>query len=331
MVVATVPPYGGLMNGPTNEHGEQPTEKPLGESPDTGREDVTHHAQAGAAPAPEERVLRRSATKKVFGGVAGGLAERFDVDANVVRVGFVILALLWGLGIALYLAMWLLIPRSSTPVTTEVVEVDESRRVHWLRFAIPAAFVVLFLLLLASFHGAWRWSHALTLLWLIFLVVLAVAALFTPARRLTLRRVFGLGFLFAMSLLILVTGVFFLLVEVTGVPMRGGTGVRVWHPVDQAEVQSYYHGAIGETRVNLEDVRFAPGTWHVTATEAVGQLVVTVPPGVTLDLITHVGIGNVGTETYVLNPGVVPSPSSARLVLNLQVGIGKIQIERAVR
>lgn len=330
MVVATGPPYCGLMDGPTNESDEQASARPPHESPAADHEGATPPAHAGAAGPPDQRVLRRSATKKVFGGVAGGLAERFDVDANVVRVGFVILALLWGLGVALYLAMWLLIPRSSTPAAGDVEEVDESRRLHWLRFAVPVGLVVLFLLVVTGLHGAWRWSHPLTLLWLIFLVVLAVAALFTPARRLTLRRVIALGFLFVVSLLILVTGVFFLLVEITGVPMRGGTGVRVWHPVNQAEVQSYYHGAIGETRVNLEDVRFAPGTWHVTATEAVGQLVVTVPPGVTLDLITHVGIGNVGSETYALHPGVVPSPSSARLVLDLQVGIGKIQIERAV-
>ncbi len=309
------PPYCGLMDADTNEHDETAGGPSSGEGP---------------APAPERRVLRRSATNKVFGGVAGGIAERYDVDANIVRVVFVISALLWGLGVAVYLAMWLLVPRSPASATVEVDEVDERSRVHWLRFAVPAGFVVLVLFVLLSLHGARRWSHPLTLLWLTFLVVLAITALFTPARRLTLRRFVALAFLFGVSFLILVTGVFFLLVDVTGVPLRGGTGVRVWRPVDQAEVQRYYHGAIGESRVNLEGVRFAPGTWHVTATEGVGQLVVTVPPGVTVELITHVGIGSVATQRYVVTTAAVRSPASARLVLNLQVGIGQIQIERAL-
>jgi len=41
-------------------------------------------------------------------GCRGRSSERFDVDANVVRRGYVVLALVYGLGIAIYLAMWLL-------------------------------------------------------------------------------------------------------------------------------------------------------------------------------------------------------------------------------
>src|SRR5580698_1069602 len=61
--------------------------------------------------APEAR-LRRSTKRRMVGGVAGGIAERFDVDANIVRVVFVVLTVLYGLGAAIYLAMWALIPQS---------------------------------------------------------------------------------------------------------------------------------------------------------------------------------------------------------------------------
>ena len=79
-------------------------------------ENESHEAppQPDDAPQPEGATLHRSNTKKVFGGVAGGLAERFDVDANIVRVVFVVLALVYGLGIAIYLAMWALIPVART-------------------------------------------------------------------------------------------------------------------------------------------------------------------------------------------------------------------------
>ena len=44
------------------------------------------------------------------GGVAVGLADYFDVDPTIVRVGFVALAFLGGIAVPLYLAGWLLIP-----------------------------------------------------------------------------------------------------------------------------------------------------------------------------------------------------------------------------
>ena len=59
---------------------------------------------------PARRQLRRSAGDRMLGGVAGGIAKYFDVDATLVRVIIAALALLNGLGLALYIAGWLLIP-----------------------------------------------------------------------------------------------------------------------------------------------------------------------------------------------------------------------------
>jgi phage shock protein PspC (stress-responsive transcriptional regulator) len=53
----------------------------------------------------------------MLAGVAAGLAEFFDVDPTLVRVGFVALALLGGLAVPLYLAAWLLIPEADTDVS----------------------------------------------------------------------------------------------------------------------------------------------------------------------------------------------------------------------
>ena len=53
----------------------------------------------------------------MLAGVAAGLAEFFDVDPTLVRVGFVALALLGGLAVPLYLAAWLLIPEAGTDVS----------------------------------------------------------------------------------------------------------------------------------------------------------------------------------------------------------------------
>jgi phage shock protein PspC (stress-responsive transcriptional regulator) len=49
----------------------------------------------------------------VIGGVAAGFGLYLDVDPVLVRLAFVLLAFAHGLGILLYLAGWLLMPRES--------------------------------------------------------------------------------------------------------------------------------------------------------------------------------------------------------------------------
>ncbi len=50
----------------------------------------------------------------MLAGVASGLADYFDIDPTLVRIGFVVLALLGGLAVPLYLAGWLLIPEEES-------------------------------------------------------------------------------------------------------------------------------------------------------------------------------------------------------------------------
>jgi phage shock protein C len=59
----------------------------------------------------ERRKLYRSRTNRQVAGVCGGLAEYFNLDATLIRVLFVVLAVLGGSGIVLYLAMWIIVPR----------------------------------------------------------------------------------------------------------------------------------------------------------------------------------------------------------------------------
>jgi phage shock protein PspC (stress-responsive transcriptional regulator) len=59
---------------------------------------------------PAARQLRRSADDRMLGGVAGGIARYLDADVTLVRVIIAALALLNGVGLALYIGAWLLIP-----------------------------------------------------------------------------------------------------------------------------------------------------------------------------------------------------------------------------
>jgi phage shock protein C len=61
----------------------------------------------------EPRKLYRSQTQRMLAGVCGGLAEYFNIDATVVRVLFLILAVFGGSGLVLYLVLWIVVPNAS--------------------------------------------------------------------------------------------------------------------------------------------------------------------------------------------------------------------------
>ncbi len=62
-------------------------------------------------------------------GVAAGLADYFDIDPTLVRIGFVALAVLGGLAVPLYLAGWLVIPEeeSDQSVAEELLARERAR------------------------------------------------------------------------------------------------------------------------------------------------------------------------------------------------------------
>jgi phage shock protein PspC (stress-responsive transcriptional regulator) len=64
-----------------------------------------------------ESRLHRGADGRMIAGVASGVADYFDVDPTIVRIGFVALAFLGGLAVPLYLAGWLLIPDEYTDLS----------------------------------------------------------------------------------------------------------------------------------------------------------------------------------------------------------------------
>jgi len=53
-----------------------------------------------------------SRTDKKIGGVCGGLAEYFEIDPLLVRVGFLILFFGFGFGLIAYIILWLLAPKA---------------------------------------------------------------------------------------------------------------------------------------------------------------------------------------------------------------------------
>lgn len=66
--------------------------------------------------------LRRAGDDRVAAGVAGGVGRSLGVDPTVVRLALVVLTFANGLGAALYLAGWALLPDDAVDAATERVE-----------------------------------------------------------------------------------------------------------------------------------------------------------------------------------------------------------------
>jgi phage shock protein C len=58
----------------------------------------------------QTRRLYRSRTNRKLAGVCGGLAQYFNTDVTLIRVLFVVLALLGGPGLVIYLVLWIVVP-----------------------------------------------------------------------------------------------------------------------------------------------------------------------------------------------------------------------------
>ncbi len=94
---------------------------------------------------------RRSPQDRLIGGVAAGLAARTGFDITVVRIAFLVTALLSGFGVAAYVLAWLLVPAAggSSSIASEALT---DRRGIALAAGLSSLLVVV--LVIASALGA---------------------------------------------------------------------------------------------------------------------------------------------------------------------------------
>jgi phage shock protein PspC (stress-responsive transcriptional regulator) len=97
--------------------------------------------------------LRRNRAGAVLGGVCAGLGPRMGIDPLVLRVGFVVATVAGGIGLALYLACWILIPADPVPDDRRFARVL-GRRESW-QVAGGIVLLTLSALLLVRAWGIW--------------------------------------------------------------------------------------------------------------------------------------------------------------------------------
>lgn len=68
--------------------------------------------------------LVRKPEGKMIAGVSTGIADYFNIDVTLVRVLIVITAIFGGLGLVLYIVMWILVPEEGAPgaILDEIVQ-----------------------------------------------------------------------------------------------------------------------------------------------------------------------------------------------------------------
>ena len=67
-----------------------------------------------------KRIYKVDDDSRVIDGVCGGIADYFDIDPTLVRVGFVASLLFSGAGLVIYIICALAFPKKSDVVKTEV-------------------------------------------------------------------------------------------------------------------------------------------------------------------------------------------------------------------
>ncbi len=134
----------------------------MGTSEDIASDEPRHQNEYAARPLKK---LYRDTDNKIIAGVAGGLAAYFGIDALYIRIIFAVFTLFSGLGIAIYVLLWLIVPEAQTisqkmemqgdPVTLKNLEEAVKARVETdkQKLKTPAGTVAQFFAALFSLLG----------------------------------------------------------------------------------------------------------------------------------------------------------------------------------
>ena len=289
-------------------------------------------------PAPAARVLQRSTSNKMVGGVCGGLAEYTGIDPLLWRIGFVALTLTIGVGFPAYLLLWLFLPADDAPRGPGRSRQPRERRSALPRSPVPrvtVAFVLIVegvLVLLERFTGLHPGPRGFIGAALLIVGLGLIAAAFAHGR--TAR-----GGLIAVGVLLSIA-----LIGATSAPwhsFHGGDAVgdTLYRPTTVDDVRPDYRGGIGDATLDLTEVPLGGlnGTITTRIEHGVGNLHVLVPRSADVQVEVHHGLGNVdvlnGSSDGGFFPGTGTAPwtgdGHAEFDLIINAGIGDVEVSRA--
>jgi phage shock protein PspC (stress-responsive transcriptional regulator) len=272
-------------------------------------------------PDPSPKRLERARDGRMLTGVAAGMGRYLGVDANLVRIGFVALTFLGGSGILVYLAAAALLPGEGGEAPFV-----KTLRLPWRsgagRVAIGATLLVLGAASLVGVLTSTHWDVAAGI-GIVGLGFVLIAASFTGGAR----------WLIVPGLL-LAGAVGFL--KAADVHLRGGWGDRDITVASVADLHDRYDLSAGQLRIDLRDLQLSEGEEQsVRARVGMGDLVIRVPQGVTVDADARSGAGQVElfgrqsdgldvTQSTAHDTGT----SGGTLHVDADVGLGRVVVVR---
>jgi phage shock protein PspC (stress-responsive transcriptional regulator)/predicted membrane protein len=257
---------------------------------------------------------------RMVAGVCAGIAQRWGLDLTLVRIVTVVLTLFSGIGIAVYLAAWLLTPSTDSPAPLQAdspAAQAVARRAERLGRRLPTIMliVVAAILIAALAHALW-FGFPIGLL-----IVLLVLALVVGSRR----GRWILGSVAALLAIAIVTvGLF-------------GThfGTRDYAVASVNDLQSSYDYGAGRINLDLSAINTVTGRYSTDVRLGRGNIVVTVPNDVPIVVHATAGVGSVTVDGRKVSGidaeqtravGNAVDTSEDRLDVDVTVGAGTVVV-----
>lgn len=224
------------------------------------------------------RPLLRSKDERMIWGVAGGVSEHLNVDATLVRVGFVITALFGGAGLLAYLILAVALPEDDgTGKPVEEAVGARLGRVLLVCLLVAAALAVASsLVVLSAWAAATGRGGVIAALVIVLGALLAVVAFAGDHRRRVAPWAIGAALLLALP-----AGA----VAAADIHMDESIGEREYTPTTISDLPADgYELGTGQLIVDLRELPWAAGeTISVDSELGIGQMIVSVPSDVCVD------------------------------------------------
>jgi len=320
------------MTGPERPAAPDPSAAPEPDRPPAPepRDPRTGPTEPFTAGGRDIRRLTRSSSDRLLGGVSGGLGAYFGIDPILLRIAFVVLTLVGGVGALAYLGAWGFIPSDQTPAGASA---GTGRRAAVVVGAVvlvlaalpflgpvavlggallPVALVGLLVLVLARAAGREDEDDPVRLLARITLALVLVAAAVVAVLAVGAAAAFGGDVVIASLLVVagvtLLVGAFvggarWLIVPalIVALPLgvvaaadldfEGGIGERSYRPTAGSQLQPAYTLGMGELVVDLRDLEMPAGRTDLKLDLGLGEAIVFVPEGVCVASDVRVGAG----------------------------------------
>jgi phage shock protein PspC (stress-responsive transcriptional regulator)/predicted membrane protein len=270
----------------------------------------------------------------MIAGVCGGLGRYLDVNPVLYRVGFVVLTFLGGAGLLIYAACALVIPNEGEKesIASDVLRNHRQRPFALIGLVLAAiAGIALLSHISIRFHSDGFWVAVLLVGGILIWAQARSAA--APGEKTRRRSVFWI-LLAAVGALILAALIAATVVAVMFARLAHGVGDRHYTPVSASALRHDYQVGIGDLDLDLSRVSLPPGTTRIHIEAGIGHVRITVPRDVTVRTKTHVTWGDaelLGHDESGHNVRADVGPEDGALQLDTRVGIGQIEVDRAVR